>query len=282
MKKKIILPFLFVFVLFSCEKVIDVDVPSIEPKLVVDATFEVFFNDNPVTADTNVKLTLTSDFFDEDIRGITDAKVSIKNLSDGSVINYRNVDNEGNYLPTIDFIPQDNVAYELTINYNNETYTSEATKIKSSPITNIEQTSRPFFVGEVLELKVSFVDIPNENEIDGNFYLFDFSDDSFSLVEDRLFEDGEELTISEFYDDEDQELPRTIDIKLSGINRKFFNYFNILTNQAGAGGGGPFETIPATLLGNITNSSHDANFPLGYFHISETSVISVTLEEIEK
>lgn len=281
MKKIFILPFLFVFVLLSCEKVIDVDVPSIEPKLVVDATFEVFFNENPVTADTNVKLTLTSDFFDEEINGVTDATVFVKNLSDNSIINYTNIDDEGNYLPSTDFIPQDDVVYELTINYNNETYSSKATKVKSNPITNIEQTSRPFFVGEVLELKVSFFDIPNENEKEGNFYLFDFSDDSFSLVEDRLFEDGEELTISEFYDDEDQELPRTIDIKLSGINRKYFNYFNILTNQAGAGGGGPFETIPATLLGNITNSSNDANFPLGYFHISETDVVSVTLEEID-
>lgn len=281
MKKIFILPFLFVFVLLSCEKVIDVDVPSIEPKLVVDATFEVFFNENPVTADTNVKLTLTSDFFDEQINGVTDATVFVKNLSDNSIINYTNIDDEGNYLPSTDFIPQDDVVYELTINYNNETYSSKATKVKSNPITNIEQTSRPFFVGEVLELKVSFFDIPNENEKEGNFYLFDFSDDSFSLVEDRLFEDGEELTISEFYDDEDQELPRTIDIKLSGINRKYFNYFNILTNQAGAGGGGPFETIPATLLGNITNSSNDANFPLGYFHISETDVVSVTLEEID-
>ena len=282
MNKIFTLPFLFVFVLCSCEKIIDVNVPSTEPKLVVDATFEVFFKENPVTADTKVKLTLTSDFFDENIRGVTDATVSLKNLSDNSVINYINSDDDGNYLPTTDFIPQDGIVYELIINYNNETYTSRATKTKSTPITNIEQTSRPFFVGEVLELKVSFDDIPNKNEMDGNFYLLDFSDDRFSLVEDRLFEDGKELTISEFYDDEDQELPRTIDIKLSGINKKYFNYFNILTNQAGAGGGGPFETIPATLLGNITNSSNDANYPLGYFHISDTHVKSVTLEEIEK
>ncbi len=282
MNKIFTLPFLFVFVLCSCEKIIDVNVPSVEPKLVIDATFEVFFNENPVTADTEVKLTLTSDFFDENIRGVTDATVSLKDLSDNSVINYINTDDDGNYLPDTTFIPQDGIVYELIINYNNETYTSRATKTKSTPITNIEQTSRPFFVSEVLELKVSFFDIPNENEMDGNFYLFDFSDDRFSLVEDRLFEDGKELTISEFYDDEDQELPRTIDIKLSGINKKYFNYFNILTNQAGAGGGGPFETIPATLLGNITNSSNDANYPLGYFHISETDLISVTLEEIEK
>jgi hypothetical protein len=277
MKKIFILPILLVLVLFSCEKVIDVDVPSIEPKLVVDATFEVFFNETPVTADTNVKLTLTSDFFEEEIKGVTNASVFVTNLSDNTIINYSNVDIEGNYLPDTNFIPEDNVTYELSIIYNNETYKSVASKIKSSPITNIEQTSRTFFVDEVLELKVSFVDIVNED----NFYLFDFSDSSFSLIEDRLFVDGEELTISEFYDDEDLELPSTIDIKLSGISKKYFTYFNILTNQAAAGGGGPFETIPSTLLGNVINTTEDANFPLGYFHISETEIIPVTLEEIE-
>ena len=290
MKKIFILPLLLVFVFFSCEKVIDVDVPSIEPKLVVDATFEVYFNTAPVTADTNIKLTSTSDFFDENINGVTNANVFVTEIigknddSQNRIINYTNVDNEGNYLPTEDFVPEDDALYQLTIEYNNETYESETTKIKSSPITNIEQTSRPFFTGEILELKVSFVDIPNENNIDnkGNFYLFDFSDDSFSLVEDRLFIDGEELTISEFFDDEEEELPRTIDVKLSGISQKYYNYFNILSNQAGTGGGGPFETIPSTLLGNIINKTNDANFPLGYFHISETDVVSVTLEEIEE
>jgi hypothetical protein len=277
MKKIFILPILLVLVLFSCEKVIDVDVPSIEPKLVVDATFEVFFNETPVTADTNVKLTLTSDFFEEEIKGVTNASVFVTNLSDNTIINYSNVDIEGNYLPDTNFIPEDSVTYELSIIYNNETYKSVASKIKSSPITNIEQTSRTFFVDEVLELKVSFVDIVNED----NFYLFDFSDSSFSLIEDRLFVDGEELTISEFYDDEDLELPSTIDIKLSGISKKYFTYFNILTNQAAAGGGGPFETIPSTLLGNVINTTEDANIPLGYFHISETEIIPVTLEEIE-
>lgn len=281
MNKIFILLFSLVFVFFSCEKVIDVDVPSIPPKLVVDATFEVFFNENPVNADTNVNLTLTADFFDDEITSITDATVFVTNLSNNTVVNYTNVDSNGNYKPTVDFIPEDDVNYELTIIYNGETYKSSTSKIKTPTITKIEQTSRPFFTGEILELKVSFVDIPNENNPngEGNFYLFDFSDSTFSLVEDRLFVDGDELTISEFFQEDEIELPKTIDVKLSGINRRYYNYFNILTNQAGAGSGGPFETIPATLLGNIINTTTEDNFPLGYFHISETDVVSFTLEE---
>lgn len=283
MKKLFITPFLFIFFLVSCEKVIDVEVPSIEPKLVVDATFEVFFNENPVTADTNVKLTLTADFFADTILSVTDARVFVTEIIDendtskNTVFNYSNIDEAGNYQPDTIFVPQDDITYELTVIYNNETYTSKASKIKSTPITKTEQTSRPFFTGEVLELKVSFLDIADED----NFYLFDFSDSSFSLVEDNLFEDGEELTISEFYDDEDLELPSNITIKLSGISRAYFNYFRILSDQGGTGGGGPFETIPATLFGNIINTSTEANFPLGYFHISETDTFDVLLNEID-
>jgi hypothetical protein len=44
MKKLFILPILFILLLSNCEKVIDVDVPSIEPKLIIDASFEVFFD----------------------------------------------------------------------------------------------------------------------------------------------------------------------------------------------------------------------------------------------
>lgn len=264
--------------LSSCEKVVDVNLPSIEPKLVVDATFEVYFNENPVTADTDVKLTLTTDFFDENIPPLNSATVFVTNLTDNTVINYSNKNDEGFYSADSNFIPEDDVAYELTIIYNNETYKSIPTKkIKSNPITNIVQTSRLFFVDEVIELQLSFLDLADEE----NFYLFNLSKNEFSLVSDRLFTDGAVITTSEFFDPEDFELPETIEIKLSGIDRAYFNYFRVLSSQGGTGGGGPFETVPSTLLGNIINNTTDANFPLGYFHISETNTVSVTLNEIE-
>ncbi|WP_299012329.1 DUF4249 family protein [uncultured Polaribacter sp.] len=278
MKKLYIIPLLLIFVFSSCEKVVEVDLPSIAPKLVVDATFEVYFDEDPVTADTSVKLTLTTDFFDENIPPLNSATVFVTNLVDNSVINYTNVDDNGFYNATTNFIPEDDVAYELTIIYNNETYKSIPTKkIKSAPITNIFQTSRLFFVDEVIELQISFDDVADED----SFYLFNLSGGEFSLVSDRLFTNGSTITISEFYDPEDFDLPETILLKMSGIDVAYFNYFRILSSQGGTGGGGPFETVPSTLLGNILNKTTDANFPLGYFHISETNTVSVTLNEIE-
>ena len=88
MKKRYIIPVLILIFFTKCEKVIDLDVPSIEPKLIIDASFEVMFDENPVTANTNVKLSLSSDYFDEEIPIVTNATVFVTNLTDNSIINY--------------------------------------------------------------------------------------------------------------------------------------------------------------------------------------------------
>ena len=64
--KNIAISTLLILLFFtSCEKVIDVTVPSIEPKLIIDAAFEVYFDEIPVSAKTVVKLSLSADYFDE-------------------------------------------------------------------------------------------------------------------------------------------------------------------------------------------------------------------------
>ena len=63
--KNILLIVTFAALFISCEKVIEIDVPSIEPKLIIDASFEVYFDEKPVTAKNSVKLSLSADYFDE-------------------------------------------------------------------------------------------------------------------------------------------------------------------------------------------------------------------------
>jgi hypothetical protein len=53
----------------------------------------------------------------------------------------------------------------------------------------------------------------------------------------------------------------------------------VLISQSGQNAGGPFQSAPSSLLGNITNTSNEANFPLGYFHISETDTLNLELVE---
>ena len=67
-----------------------------------------------------------------------------------------------------------------------------------------------------------------------------------------------------------------------GISKEYFTYLRILIGQSGQNGGGPFETVPTSLLGNMINTTNENNFPLGYFHIAETDTFAIFLEEIEE
>jgi len=260
----------------SCEKVVDVDIPSIAPKLIIDATFEVLFNETPVTANTVVKLRLSADFFDDTIPTVTNASVFITNLTNNTIINFTDNNADGNYEPVTPFIPADEVSYELTIIHENETYKGRATKVKSTPITNIAQGDKTLFSGTETEVEVDFTD---DGTVD-NYYLFDFTNNLYLPIEDRFF-NGSDYNFSYFYDEDDIEIPTTVTIKMSGISRAYFTYFRVLVNQSGQNAGGPFETVPSSLLGNMINTTNEDNFPLGYFHISETDTFTLSLLEKE-
>ncbi|WP_297805710.1 DUF4249 family protein [uncultured Polaribacter sp.] len=274
MKNIKIISLLLIVLFTNCEKVIDVDVPSIEPKLIIDATFEVLFDENPVVANTFVKLSLSADYFDDTIPPVTNASVFLTNLLDNSIINFTDENEDGNYEPIISFIPADDVEYELTIIYNNETYKGKATKVKSTPFTDIIQGDETLFSGDEIELKISFTD---NVDVD-NYYLFNIDTYNFITIEDRFF-NGTDYNFSYFYEDENIELPKNIMLKMSGMTKEYYTYFEILVSQGGQNGGGPFQAIPSSLLGNMINKTNEENFPLGYFHISETDTFNIELVE---
>ena len=274
MKKIFLLPILVLFIFTNCEKVVDIDVPSTTPKLIIDAVFEVYFTETPIRANTVVKLSKSADYFDEKIPAVTNATVFLTNLSDNSIINFSDTNADGNYEPTISFIPAENVVYELTIIHENNTYKGTATRIKSTPLTSVIQGDETLFAGTETEVKVTFSDDATQE----NFYLFDFSKQLFLTIEDRFF-NGSDYNFSYFYDEEDITLPTTVNIKMSGISKEFYTYYRVLIDQSGQNAGGPFETIPSSLLGNMINITDESKFPLGYFHISETDIKSLNLVE---
>ena len=276
MMKNIILIVTFVTLFISCEKVVEIDVPSIEPKLIIDASFEIYFDENPVTAKNSVKLSLSADYFDEVIPPALGATVFLTNLADNSIVTFSDVNSTGNYEPVNNFIPEENVAYELTIVYDSETYKGTAFRIKSTPLTNVEQGNETLFSGEETQLKIEFTD---EVTIE-NYYLFDFTNNIFLTLEDRFF-NGAIYNFSTFYQEDEIDLPTTVTIKMSGISRDYYTYFRILQGQSGQNGGGPFQTVPSSLLGNMINITNEDNFPLGYFHIAETDTFTLDLVELE-
>ncbi|MFK8061206.1 MAG: DUF4249 family protein [Polaribacter sp.] len=272
MKKIFFIIPVLIFLFTSCEKVVEIDVPSIAPKLIIDASFEVYFTQNTVTASTVVKLTQSADYFDETIPPVTNATVTITDLSDNSMINFTDILGNGNYTPNNSFVPKENTEYELTVVHNNQTYKGKASRVKSTPIIDVNQGDKGLFPGTVAEIKVKIQDQINVN----NYYFFDFSANNYSVLEDRFF-DGQEYEVPNFYQEDEIEFPTTVTIKMLGISKAYFTYMRILISQSGQNGGGPFETVPTSLLGNMINTTNDANFPLGFFHIGEASTYDIKL-----
>ena len=262
---------------FGCEDVIDIEVSSSESKLIIDAIFEVYHNHTPVTANTVVKLRESTNYFDDEIPAITNpATVLLKDLTNDIDIIFEDNNSDGNFLPVNPFIPIENVDYELNIFYNEDLYQSQSQLITTTGFSEVYQGNSTLFTGEEIEVNVSFIDDVNTE----NNYLFNFSNDLFLPIQDRFF-NGSTYNFSFFYQEDEVEIPSTVLIKMSGVTKEYLTYFNVLISQSGQQAGGPFETIPSSLLGNIVNTTNNKNFPLGYFHISETDTYNLSLIEID-
>ena len=259
--------------IYNCEDVVDVDVPDGEPRLAVDASFEVYLNEEPIAIEGSLRLTLSAPFFDDNIPSVDNATVFITNLEDDSVINFELSDDPGFYIPVNGSIinPEFDTLYELTIIYDNEIYKATTDLSPSTPINSIEQGDGTLFEGDETEIIVSFTD---DGAID-NFYLFDFDFNLLEVSEDRFYQ-GESFNFSYFY--ENMIIGQDITIKILGIDESYYNYAGLLIEQSRQGDAGPFQTPPALLRGNIVNTTNPDNYALGYFNLSEANRIQFTIQ----
>jgi hypothetical protein len=270
--KNIILYILISFFTSSCEDVIDVDVPSSPPKLVIEASINWFRNFNGISQ--SIKLSLTAPFFNNDIPPangatviITDGSNNIYNfIEDGSTGIYRNNS----------FNPEINQTYNLSVTYNGETYEATETLKSVSPITRVEQKNDGGFSGDEIELKAYYTD-PEDEE---NHYLFEFINVKTGTIDLEVYDDeftnGNE--IFGFYSEEDLESGDEIDIRIYGVSERFYEFMFILLQQNDEDGGDPFEVQPATIRGNCVNTTNPDNFPLGFFRVSQADGFNYFIE----
>lgn len=277
MKKTYVLLLALLTIFSSCEEVIDVKVPSGDKKLVVDAFFEVYFNKQPFENNAMVKLRLSAPYFSGKNPPATGATVFIKNKSNNSITNFTDKDSNGNYTPTTSFIPNYDTEYLLTVMYNGNTYIATSKREKTTTFKEVKQGDKTLFSGKETEVKIAFKDNANQE----NYYRFHLEKDFYRATEDRFF-NGSDYDISFFFKEDDIKLPTTIDVKMSGISKEYYTYFRVLLNQSGVTGGGPFQSVPSTLLGNIVNKTNKNKFALGYFIIADTDVRRIKLVAKEK
>lgn len=264
---KIIIPFL-ALILTSCEEVIDLELNTAEPKLVIEASINKYPDTN-VTAFPKIKLSLTAPYFNNEIPAVTNADVTIIDENDN--LYTFNHDENGWYYS--DFIPQENTDYTLEIIYNNELYTATTQLVSTVPIEFVEQNNEGGFLGEDIELKAFFSDPPGQR----NYYFFEglsAKGNTYDTQSDEFF-DGN--LIFGYYFVDDLETGDEVIFNLYGINESNHNYLFTLIQQ-GDSPSGPFETQPATVRGNIVNQTNPGNFPLGYFRLSEVYTFLYTVQ----
>ncbi len=265
--KKLFVIILCFGILTSCEDVIDVELNEAPPRLVVEANMNVWEDGSTSSL---IRLTTTAAFFGNAVPVVSEAVVKITD-ENGTVYPFIYSDN-GFYVS--DLLPQLGTDYTLSIIYKQDHYTATERLYPVAPLEFIEQRDDGGFTGEDIELKAYFTDPAGEN----NFYFFEGlseKGDVLNVYNDEFF-DGNR--IFGYYLVEDLAPGDNIQFNLYGTNEAFHNFMFVLLQQTSNQGGGPFETQPATVRGNIINETNSDNFPLGYFRISEVSTLNYTVE----
>ncbi len=261
--KKAILLIVFLISLFfaGCEEVIDVDLNTVAPKLVIEAAIN--WKKGTSGAQQTIKLTTTTSYFEDEIPIVSGATIYIRN-SANQQFNFTEVPKTGRYVCN-NFKPVIEGTYTLTVISNGNTYTAAETLKSITPIKSIVQNNGGELAGIVVR---AFYNDPADVD---NYYLYKYLysnkvASTYYADEDKLYQGNEFFSIS---DDKDLKTGDEIEITHYGISKQYYNYMNILISIAGNNIGGPFQSPPATVKGNIINTTDKNNYPLGYFSLSE-------------
>lgn len=259
---------LMLLITCSCEEVVDVKLEESEPRLVVEAS--LLWKKEAIGNFQVIRLTTTAPFFDDSTPPAVGAEVSVKSES-GEIYIFEELE-PGFYITEI-FEPELNNSYDLEIIYKDEVYIATESLIPVSSLEYVEQSTGGGFGGEDIELKAYYFD-PADIE---NYYFFRFiyEDLSIQISEDE-FTDGN-LTFA-YFSNEDLLPGEEVGFEIQGISKRFYEYMFILRSQAGTNGGGPFQTQPTTVRGNIINTTNPDNFAFGYFRLSETDFLEYTIQ----
>jgi len=256
----------------SCEDVIDLDLNTSNPKLIIEASINWIKGTSG--NEQEIKLSLSAPYYNLETPPANNASVSIFD-SNNNEYTFTEYGTTGVYKNN-SFVPVLNAEYSLEINYQGETYSASETLKSVASIDYVEQKNDGGFSGEETELKAYYTDPANIE----NYYFFEFKNDFTAIPTLEVYED--EFTdgnqIFGFYTEKDLTNGQEVRIRNHGISKAFYEYMYILLHQNSEEGGGPFETIPATVRGNCINETNPDNFPFGYFRLSEVDEITYIVE----
>ena len=262
----------------ACTDVIDVEVPSEEPRLVIEASIN--WEKETTGNNQRIKLSKSTPYFDTNgVEPVLGASVKITNDTNGTVFVF--TDNSDGSYSTDSFVPLVNNSYTLEVINEGETYVAQENLIAAPSILSVYQ-STDYFFQDLLEVNFEFLDPIDEV----NYYFIKFQEEAdllptLSTLKDE-FINGSLITISNERR-ENENINQVayapgdfVDMELYGISKRYYDYMTILINQSESGG--PFDTTPVPLRGNCINVNNPDSYPYGYFRITEVSKATYLFE----
>lgn len=254
----------------SCEKVIDVDLDTAAPRLVVDATLEWVKGTDG--SEQHIRLTTTTGYFDEQIPTVSDAAVVVTD-GNGNTFTFLE-ETPGDYVCR-NFVPVLNGTYTLNVTTGSDSYTATETLFPAPDIGEVEQDNDGGFLGDEIEVRFFYQDDPAAD----NYYVARFDSEVIPFPDlysfsDEFFQGNRTF---EFFSDEDLKAGDVVNFRLAGTSRRCQEYITKLVLVAG-NSQGPFGTPPATVRGNLVNTTNPSKYALGYFRVSEVDTATYTVQ----
>jgi len=252
--------------MLSCTKVVEVDLETAAPKLVIDASID--WIKGTTGNEQKIKLSTTTGYYSTIFPTVSGADIVIKN-SANTVFNFTEKPGTGEYTCS-NFHPAIGETYTLKVVLNGEIYTATETCIGVPDIeNNVEQNNSGGFGGDEVEIKYEYQDNGNKE----NYYLHRILSpvSTFPAYKAQDDKNSQGKLTQEYFSDKDLKTGDMINIRLYGISKRYYDYFRKLLAASGAGNG-PFQTTPGSVRGNIINETHFENFAYGYFRLSELDV----------
>ena len=269
--KIMLVPFVALLVT-GCEKVINADLKTAAPRLVVDASID--WVKNTAGNEQKIVLSTTTGYYSAEFPGVSGAVITVTNPSN-TVFNFVETPGTGQYICN-NFLPVIGQTYNLKIILNGDTYTASETFTPVSQIEdNIDQNNKGGEAGDETEITFYYQDDASQK----NSYLNSITQPHSPFPE--LEVEDDEHTNGNFnqesYSHEKLKTGDLVDIKLYGISKSYYNYMFKLIVASG-NDGNPFPTIPGTVRGNIVNQTNNSNYAFGYFRLAEVATKSYTIK----
>lgn len=270
---KLYLKALLVLIIFgsltACEEVIDLELTTAPPRLVVEGNLD-FSALNP-DAPLEIKLSLTTNYYDKEIPKVHDAKVWVED-QEGTRYPFYEHNDSGTYTSTTVKKDFTNNEYKLYIEYANDVYEAKDVLLPTPEILDFVQTREKIAGEDSYVLRMYFQDVVRASSPLNYYYIYEQRNDEKPDLRLQSNEFSQGNILQTVFIDTDYEVGDQIKIELHQVTRNYNDYLSLVINAIN-NGGGPFQTPISKIKGNVKNITTPEKEALGFFRVTEKRVL---------